>query len=117
MDDQSKFFIESRNYVEELWIDYFTTSIIKEINSIEDYLNNTEFDPTMIGLRFFKRDFFSYEGKEFCSEPYNYGQWISHSFNDSVTLENKEKVDLKEAIDVYDYLAYLKENKTKQKRK
>ena len=117
MNDQSKFFIETKNYVEELWIDYFTTSIIHEIDSIEDYLSNTEFDPTMIGLRFFKRDFLSYDGKDFCSEPYNYGQWISHNYNDSVTLENNEKVDLSEAIDVYDYLACLKENKAKQKMK
>ena len=117
MDDQSKFFIESRNYVEELWIDYFTVSITKEINSIDEYLNNTEFDPTMIGLRFYKKDFLSYDGKEFCSEPYNYSEWISHNHNDSVTLENNEKVNLGEAIDVYDYLAYLEENKTKQKKK
>ena len=53
MNDQSKFFIETKNYVEELWIDYFTTSITHEIDSIENYLSNTEFDPTMIALRFF----------------------------------------------------------------
>ena len=79
-------------YVEEIWVEHFVDSYIREIKSIEDYLENTEFDSTLIGFRFFQRELIVLNEKKYISEPENYTEWICNncSYFKNVTINDEE---------------------------
>lgn len=93
-------------YVEEIWIDHFVDSFSHEIKSVEDYLINTEFDPTLIGFRFFQRELRIIDGKFFSSEPENHTEWISNNYNDNVIINN-EKIKLGDCISLQDFVSRI----------
>ena len=108
-----------KNYVEEIWIDHFVESYVKEIESIEEYLLNEKFGSSLLGVRFFQKEQRVIDGKEFTSEPYNFTEWISNNQYDSfdeVTAGDK-KIKWSNCINLQDFISRLNGDSAKSIKK
>jgi len=92
-----------KQYVDELWIDHFIEISNKEIKSIKDYLQNTNFDKTLIGFRFFTKKFINIDGEIYEGKPKNYSEWISNDCNDQIYI-NDEHINLEKCIKLQEFI-------------
>ena len=100
-----------KNYVEEIWVDHFITSNVQEIESIEGYLSNANFNASLLGFRFFQVVQLTTEGRIYTSEPENFTEWISNNrFDDfdEVVVGNK-KIKWSNCISAQEYISKIQE--------
>ena len=100
-----------KNYVEEVYIDHFVGSMIKEIKSINDYLLNNRLDSSLLGFRFFQIEQRDIDGEIFISEPKNFTEWISNNKYDMFdeVLVGNNKIKWSNCISLQNFILKLEE--------